>query len=551
MNIIKHNRDIIAAAAIIIIAGFLAYSNTFTVPFLFDDTINILENQSIRRLWPPWAAFEIPADTGIVGRPVINFSLALNYAVSGLKVWSYHLINLIIHILAALTLMGVIRRTILIMDSERQHINSALAFSFGCALLWVLHPVQTQAVTYIIQRCESLMALFFLLTFYCALRGRQSTSPRSWHLAAVVFFLLSAGSKESALVAPFLILLYEWVFLKRNFLKAGKTSPIMYSGFTLVVIVIIFMILSGNTLTSRTENILFTPLDYWITQCQVILHYIYLFLWPAGLAFDYGWPVAAFKEVWPHVVVVMLLVCISFWALWRQKTAGFLGVCFFIILSPTSLLPLPDMAFEHRLYLPSAALIVAFAGIVYGAHRGLMQHLDGYKHYVTAANAGLAATIVFISVLLGFTTYERNKDYRSEMSIWSDTVKKRPDNFRGYQGVGLVLAAEKKFGQSLENMFHALKLRPQNPYVNNDTGFILFLMNRPTEAIPYFEKAIKIKPVYPKAQNNLGAALAQTGNLEQAIVHFSRALKIKPDYSSARNNLAKAASSLKQKSFDR
>jgi len=546
----KYDCGMIVAVAVVIVSSILAYSNTFSVPFLFDDKINIVENRSIHQLWPPWYSFNIPIDTGIVGRPVINFSFAVNYAISGGKVWSYHLLNLIIHILSALTLMALIRRTISTMDNERQYFDSTLLFSFVCALLWALHPVQTQAVTYVSQRCESLMALLFLLTFYCAMRGWKSPASRVWHLLAIAFFLLSASSKEVAVVVPFLVLLYEWTFRKKNPVEALKAYPAMYSGFALVVIFLMLMVVSGGTLTSRTANNSFTPLDYWITQCQVILHYVRLSIWPSSLTIDYGWPVAAFKEAWLHVIIVVFFVCMSLWSLWRQKVVGFLGMWFFIIIAPTSLFPLPDLAFEHRLYLSLAAIIIAFVGIVYNVYFRLIKRFGKYEYCKIVMSVGLTIAIICINMLLGFMTYKRNNDYRSEMAIWLDTVNKRPDNFRGYHGVGLAFASEKEFSQGLEYMLRALKLNPQNPYVNTDTGFILFLMKRPKEAIPYFEQSIKLKPNNSKAQNNLGAALAQTGNLQQAIVHFSRALEMKPDYTSARNNLEKASASLKQSTSD-
>lgn len=530
------------AAAVLIVSLALAYGNTFTAPFIFDDIVNIVENASIRQLWPLWRPFSIPADTGLAGRPVVNLSLAVNYAISGEKVWSYHVANLMIHILAALTLLGVVRRILNAAKQEGPDSDGALLFPFACALLWGLHPLQTQAVTYIIQRCESLMALFFLLTIYSALRGWQSRSQNQWHLAAVLFFSLAVGAKEVAAVAPLLLLAYEWVFRGRHPLQAARLSPLLYSGLALGLLAAILMAASADTLFSRTEQ---TPIDlatYWLTQSRVILHYLRLSLWPSGLTIDYGWPPAAFGDAWPALLTVLALLGLSAWALWKRHPAGFLGAWFFLILAPTSLIPLPDLAFEHRMYLPLAAVILFVAGT---AGRVLASF---------APPRGMPVSLILclgLALILGALTFERNRDYRSEIAIWSDTIKKRPANFRGYHGVGLALSREGRLAEGLDHLRRAHELNPRNAYVNNDTGFILFLLDRPEESIPFFREAIRIKPLNPKAHNNLGAALARTGWLEEAIFYFSEALKMKPDYPEARNNLLLASTELEKRRSDR
>lgn len=537
-----HIRQSTWAAAVLVVSIALAYGNTFTAPFIFDDTVNIVENASIRRLWPPWLPLSIPADTGLAGRPVVNFSLAVNYAISGEKVWSYHAANLLIHILAALTLLGVVRRTLNAAKQEGPDSGGALLFPFACALLWGLHPLQTQAVTYIIQRCESLMALFFLLAIYGALRGWQSPSQNRWHLAAVLFFFLAVGAKEVAAVAPLLFFAYEWVFRGRPPLQAARLSPLLYGGLALGLLAAILTAASADTLLSRTEQ---TPLDlstYWLTQCRVVLHYLRLALWPSGLTIDYGWPAAAFEEAWPAVLVVLALLGLSARALWKRRPAGFLGSWFFLILAPTSLIPLPDLAFEHRMYLPLAAVVFFIAGAAGRVLASFAQPRRG------AVSLGLC---LGLALLLGVLTFERNRDYRSETAIWSDTIKKRPANFRGYHGLGLALSREGRLAEGLALLRRAHKLNPRNAYVNNDTGFILFLLDRPEESIPFFREAIRIKPLNPKAHNNLGAALARTGRLEEAIIHFSEALKIKPGYPEARNNLLQASAALEQRRSDR
>ncbi|MEN6489072.1 MAG: glycosyltransferase family 39 protein, partial [Smithella sp.] len=475
---------------------------------------------------------------------IINFTLAVNYAISGHNVWSYHLVNLIIHILATLTLFGIIRRTILISKINLNR-EESLLFSFACALLWGLHPVQTQAVTYVIQRCESLMSLFFLLTVYSALRGWQAKSSNHWHLLAVMFFLLAVFSKEVAIVCPILLISYEWVFQSKNPLRSLKESPLLYSGIFLGCIITFIIVINGNTIVSRTNQTPFTPMDYWVTQCEVIFHYLRLALWPSGLVIDYGWPVAKARDIWPFIAGTLLLLFLSVWSLWQRKVTGFLGVWFFLILAPTSLIPLNDLAFEHRMYLPLAAIIVLIVGIAFNIEKWAQKWFktsNQPKH----SPSFLIILIICAGLILGFLTYQRNYDYRSEIAIWSDTISKRPNNFRGYHGLGLALGKNGQLDDALQYLLHARMINPDDGYVNNDTGFILFLMNKPDESIPFFREAIRLRPNNSKMHNNMGAALAQTGMLKEGIRHFSEALRIKPDYVSARNNLIRASAAYNQ-----
>jgi len=533
--------------AILLLSIALAYGNTYAVPFIFDDTFNILENSSIRHLWPPWHSFTIPEDTGLAGRPVVNFSLAVNYAISGTAVWSYHLVNLLIHLLATVTFFGIVRFTTESIGDKDGQRDGLPWVAAGCALIWGLHPLQTQAVTYVIQRCESLMALFLMLTLYASLVGWRPKASNRWHLLAVLFFLLAVGSKESAVMAPFILLAYEWVFRKNDPVEAVRESPVLYAGLTFGTLLAIAISLTGNTWVTRTESTPISAVTYWITQCQVILHYLYMAIWPANLVIDYGWPAATIGEAWLDVAAILTLIGLFAWALCKRQAIGFLGACFFLFLAPTSLIPLPDSAFEHRMYLPLAALILLAA-----ATASL-----GYE-YVKVSNLKVISTresrrkiavtvVVSLALTLGVLTFQRNHDYRSEMAIWRDTIQKRPSNFRGYHGVGLALSREGRFAEALGYFHYAIRLNPTNAYVQNDTGYLLFLMNRPGESIPFFREAIRLKPLNPKAYNNLGAALAQTSRLEEAILQFSMSLKLKPDNNPARNNKFQAEAELRKK----
>ncbi len=491
------------AALTIAVAAALAYSNSFSGPFIFDDGINIVENDSIRSLWP-WHSLFAPAESGLAGRPVVNFTLALNDAVSGKEVWSYHALNLLIHILAGLTLFGIVRLTLLSKTLCERFGHHSTGLAFLCALLWVLHPVQTQSVTYIIQRCESLMGLFFLLTLYGAIRGWRSHSANRWHALAIAACLLGTGSKEIIAVAPFAILLYDVTFNKRRIGEAIRHSKILYGGLLVCLILLGLLIAFAGKDSAGNESPGFTAWQYALTQTQVIAHYLRLSAWPSSLCLDYGWPIAGFTQAFPYLLLILLLLIPTLWGVWRRHPLAYPAAWFFITIAPSSsFIPIRDIAFEHRMYLPLAGMI-AFAvlgGIETFRFMQARFHLTETRARQAAVSGCVLALIAAIT--LGVLTYHRNWDYRSELAIWSDTAAKQPDN----------------------------------PRSNNNTGSNLIHLGYPKKAIPFLRDAVRLQPDYANARHNLGTALLQTGDSKNAITHFHQALQADPGYTNARYNL--------------
>ncbi|MGB2987435.1 MAG: glycosyltransferase family 39 protein, partial [Phycisphaerae bacterium] len=208
---------------LLVLSGLIVYLNSFAGVFIFDDTVHILESERIRHLWPPW-------DLLARRRPTLELSLAVNYAIGGLGVWGYHAFNLAVHVLAGLTLFGIARRT-LMHERCRDRLGQASHWlALTIALIWLVHPLQTQSVTYIIQRSESLMGLFYLLTLYCVIRGAESPLRYRWYLAAVIACALGMGSKAVMVTAPLVVLLYDRVFLSPSFSEAFRKRWGLYSG---------------------------------------------------------------------------------------------------------------------------------------------------------------------------------------------------------------------------------------------------------------------------------------------------------------------------------
>jgi len=519
---------------LIIAVGAWAYHDSFQGPFIFDDVPSILDNPHIRHLWPLREAVSAPLDLTVTGRPVVCLSLALNYALGGLNVWGYHAFNLAVHLLSALVLFGILRRTF---EGEKLRDRFGVAavwLAAAIALIWEVHPLQTESVTYIVQRTESLMGLFLLLTLYCTLRGSRSSRARVWYLAAVVSCALGMGSKEVMVGAPLIVLLYDRVFLAASFRQLWQRRVGLYVG--LAATWIILAVLVARTPRSATGFGIEGPTswDYLKTEAGVIVYYLRLCFWPRPLVIDYfDWPITlSLKDGLASGVVVIGLLGATVWAFRRQPWLGFLGAWFFVILGPTSsFLPsVGEAAAERRMYLPLAAVVTM---VVVGAFAFGKRLWNKQQGVVLGCVAG-----GFVAVLLTFLTIQRNRDYNSALTIWQDAVVKRPNNPRAHNGLGLALMQTGKVQEAISQYEQALRLKPDFFEAHTNWGIALLHTGRVQEAIAQCEAALRIKPDYVEAYVNLGNALLQTGKLPEAIGEYEQALQLQPDCTEAHYNLA-------------
>jgi len=521
------------AAALLVAAGLVAYHNALRGPFVLDDLYAIARNPTIRTLWPPWGVLSPPAHSAVTGRPLVNLSLALNYAFGGLEVASYHVFNLAIHVLAALVLFGVIRRAFGTPGLRARYRDQALGIATAAALLWVIHPLITESVNYTIQRTELLMGLFFLLTLYCALRGFESPERPGWHAAALAAFALGMGSKEVILVAPAVVLAYDWLFHSKSLTEALRRHRRLYAGFA--VILVLLTLLIGTRLRRTIAGLgshAVSPWDYAKTECGVIVHYLRLAFWPDALAADYdGWPIAtSATSVLPSLMVVVALIALTLWGVVQRKKLAFLGVWFFAILAPTSSFkPMPaEVAAERRMYLPLAAVLFL---VVLGG-QALLNSLRA-RAVGTPLVAALAATLTFVTV-------RRNNDYRTTLSFWSDVVAKRPDNPRARRWLGDYLYKDGRSAEALEHLATAVRLRPEDGQGQYSLGVALASLGRRDDAIDHYREALRIDPENAPAHINLGIVLAERGESDEAIGHYRESIRIDPAHAGAHYNLALA-----------
>src|SRR5262245_25791538 len=319
------------AVLVIVAAGFFAYRNSLGGAFIFDDRTAIEKNAQIRTLWPPWSALSPPWRTAAGGRPFVNLTLAVNYAMGGLGVLGYHVFNVGTHLLAALALYGVVRRTLLGPILRERYRQEAPWIALAVAVIWVVHPLLTESVAYTIQRTELLMGFFFLLTLYCVIRGVESFHWPAWYVGAVVSNLLGMCSKEVTVVVPLVVLAYDRLFLAESFREIARRRWGLYAGLAASWLLLAELLRMRAIADApprmraradapyRAANVHIARWDFALTQSGVISHYLRLALWPHPLVGDYyDWPIAtSLLSVLPTMAVILALLGATAWALYR------------------------------------------------------------------------------------------------------------------------------------------------------------------------------------------------------------------------------------------
>ena len=517
-------------AGLIAAAAFAAYFNSLSTPFFFDDIPNIVENPTIRSLWPVGGPLHPPgAGHAVSGRPVVNLSLAINYALGGLEVRGYHVFNLLIHLGAGLALFGLVRRTLSLAWAPEWLRGSAQSLGFATALLWTVHPLQTESVTFIIQRTESLAGLVYLTTLYCFVRGGEpgAAAPRRWLGLAVAACWLGMATKEIMATVPLLVLLYDRTFLAGTFREAWRRRHWAHGLMLLSwVPLALLMAQTGNRGGTVMVGEGVSAVMSLITQGRAVCGYLLLAVWPHPLVVDYGDYLTdlapGFAAVWPQCLFVALLAGATGLALVRRPALGFVGAWFFIILAPSSsFIPLlSQIRAEHRMYLPLAAVLLVVVLII---HR----------------TAGRAAPLVLMAVgaMLGTVTVARNYDYGSGLTLWDDTVRKQPGNPRARYSLGLELSLAGEKTLAMHEYEETLRIAPYDLDTRLALAGLLLEEHKVTEAQPHIEAAIQLKPRTSNDNNNLGQLLLRIGDPERAQPYFETAIRLDPDNYEAHNNL--------------
>jgi tetratricopeptide (TPR) repeat protein len=509
-----------AYVLLIIGIGALVYLNSFEGSFIFDDKLFVNENiQSLRQ------AMFAP---GNISRPFIGLTLGINYAISGYEEWSYHLLNLLVHMCAALCLYGIVRRTLLTHKLCETFGERSAILALIIALLWMVHPLQTQAVTYIIQRCESIMGLFYLLTLYCAIRCFASQRKPLWYAAA---FAACAGgmlSKQVMVTAPLMVLLYDYLFISPSLKHIWQQRKGFYFGLAATWCLLVATLIASpvnDTAGFAVKTI--SPFEYYLSEFRVIVQYIKLAFYPLDLSLDYGWKKATgMGEILPFAIPILLLQAATFWGIYRRKPQAFLGAWFFGILALTSsFMPFSDLVFEHRMYLPLAAIV---SGVVLGADWLAARLAKQFGVDLAQRQARLLAlvSVTLLVVSLGLLSVRRNMDYKSELVMWADNVNKRPESPRAQINLGKFLLEKGLNEKAIIHITEGLKYEPMYYEGHFNLGCALLNLGRAEEAKEHFQIAVAQRPD-PLAHHYLGGALLESGEYDQAIEQFFKAIELR------------------------
>lgn len=574
----------------IIGVSFLIYLNSFSAPFQFDDYMNLSENKSMRvQTLSPSELYRVVKPYPNYLRPIPFLTFALNYYFGKTNVFGYHLVNVLVHAVAGIALYFFLYLTLNLVSSTP---HSPLPTPYSplpitpllISLLWLAHPVQTQAVTYIVQRMTSMATMFYLLSLVFYIKGRLSMgyssanrNPRiatTYFIASSLFAFFSFGSKEISITLPLTIILYEAFFFRKpgGQRKRGRMLTLILLGIAFAVVVYaIFrgrfptkVVFSGEIL--RGVNALYP--ERLINEIPVLVHYLTLLLLPlpSRLVFDYDFTVfppltIAFSAILLLGILVYALSIrrknplLSFFLLWFPLTTA---------LEAGATLYRAELAFEHRLYLPSVGLITA--GVLL---------LERWTNVIEEAlKIKWRIFLPFILVLLLFCsiwTIKRNVVWKDELTLWEDTVRKAPGNPRARTNLGLTLFKRGKLNEAIEELEKALKLGNYGkthyilamvlaekgdtkraleeyriaelvgehycPETHFDLGNLSLKQEDYDEAIKEYERAIFLKPNYVEAYLHLANCQQMKGLTERAIATYKKLIEINPGVYEAHYNL--------------
>lgn len=526
--------------ALLISIGMLVYLNSFWGAFLFDDPSNITDNKALHDLSKP-----LEIVTFNRRRPVIYLTFAINYALGKYDVRGYHLVNVAIHIAASLTLFGLVWRCLASPQLVARYGRVAPFAAWAAALIWMVHPLQTQSVTYIVQRTEALCGLFYLLVLYASIRAAAAHRPWLWYAAGVVACWLGMWTKEVMLTAPLLLILFDRAYV----CDSWQTMLERRWGFYLACALswVPFFINSDDVFKPGVDAMgfgsrLITWWEFFRTQPEVILHYLKLSYWPQHLCLDYRWPV---QDSWPRIImagsIVTTLFLSSLVLYCLRPAAGFVGLAFFFVLAPSSsFIPIVDVAFEHRMYLPLAAVVVFTVLIVEAAWRNLRAMLPALDRYAWQAPVLL---LVLVSSALSVRTILRNLDYHSDVRMWETVVAAAPDNPRAYHNLAVALEHAKRYQDAVEPYQLAIDLsatrkgHARHKYYYNLAN-LLARLNRTDEAIAAYQQVIRLDSTNPDGYLGLAAQYDKQKRFAEAAAQYRIALRLRPDAIATKASLA-------------
>jgi len=514
---------------LIALVSVIVYSNSLGNPFVFDDNITLANNPQIRSFAN---VFHTDKGSALTGRPIVSLTFAANYALGGLRVAGYRIVNIALHVACALLLFGIVRRTIDRFQPGDRFSGRGPGIALAAALVWAVHPLNSEVVDYLTQRTEALMALFYLLTMYASVRALSSKRVGAWVVVAIVSCGAGMLCKEPMATAPLMVLLYDRVFAFESLAAAFRARWRLYVGLAVMWIPLVIGVasqsreLSGGFATTHVS-----AWSYLLNQSVIVTHYLTLAVWPQKLVAYYGWSLpVTLAQVWPYAAFLVAGVALSAVALVRWPRVGFLLAWFFVTLAPTSsILPIAaEVGADRRMYVPLMGLVVLAAC-------GVARALDGARTRRVASKGRapsvelvpvpVAAMFVLILavVALGGRTMARNLDYSSELRLSETTLAHWPSPV-AHDMVGLSLAAAGRMEEAIGELRQAVELYPPARY---DLGVQYYKLERFEEAIAELQRFVALEPglfTTSAAHTLIGGALDRRRRPLEAIDAYRRAV---------------------------
>ncbi len=524
----------------LLLLGFLIYSSIVQAPFIFDDRGTITENQTVKSL--PLALRNLSSS-----RYIGYLSFSLNYAYGGLAVQGYHLANIGIHLANALILYFLVRLICSTPGVQKTYASEDF-LAFSSAFLFLVHPLQTQAVSYLSQRFTSLATFFYLssLLFYVKARLSQTGEGKKHALKTIGVFsasLLSAvlamKTKQISFTLPLMAVVCElYLFGLKNKNKKMRSLIPMF-----LLIVSAGLVLSGLMITGKSlsnvaasidslsrETVQISRSEYLWTQFKVVTTYLRLMIFPMNQNLDYDYPVSTTIFSQDMILPLGVLGSLVFLAVAAYKSVRLVsfGIAWFFValLVESSVIPIRDVINEHRMYLPSIGLCVASMAVIDRA----VQHQRG--------KIGL---VIMIIVFLAVGTINRNRVWQTPGSLWSDVISKAPNNARALNNLGIVYKELKFYGTANDLFERALKADKNYSAVYYNLGDMQYQQGNYQKALAYLNIAMqgnKDDMLHVDILNKMGRTYGAQGDKEAAIQCFLKAIELIPYSPVFRNNLA-------------
>jgi tetratricopeptide (TPR) repeat protein len=524
--------------------AFIAYSNTFHVPFQFDDYPNIVNEPSVKidtmTLQRIVELFQHIKDSN---RFFAFFTFALNYYFGDFNVFGYHLVNLFIHMASGIFLYWFLLLTLNLPSLKERYGSSAFPVALFSSLLFISHPVQTQSVTYIVQRMTSMAGMFYLLSMLLYVKGRLSQGKQRLlsFTGALISYFLGIFSKENAAILPLFVALYEFYFFQNFELNYKRNKIFTYGVGAILVIAALFLLFWGkhyfDYIIEGYKILDFTHTEGLLTQCRVVLFYITLLIYPlpSRLNLDYDFLISKGILDPPTTLLSMVIIAgligYSLWAAKKRPLLSFFILWYFgNLLIESSVFPL-ELIYEHRLYLPSIGPFVMFSILGVKGWEKIKGPESRRQQAASSFRQDLPLSIFFllISFLFCLGTYQRNKVWQDEITLWEDCAKKSPNKNRPHYNLGLYYYNKGRYKEATDAYKKAIHIKPNEPDFYNHLGQALRALHSYQEAIEAYQKAAQIKPDYSLALINLGETYVETGRYQEGLETLKKALQLKPN----------------------